>query len=430
MTNYQTKNPQDSARRQTIYVPATLFLLALFVKQFYILPSGSFQLADLCMAVSFLMVFLEQGSTFKIERIDLPLAAFVSFVFVINLCYSILDASMDCSIHTLYYVFNLMAVLLFRRLCTTREFLQRTILVLRLALYTQLAVYLLGMGRAYGGLRYMGTFNDPNQFGFYVFASLLFITVASRKINARTNPIDDVIALVLIFESVSTAMLLGVAALIVAKCVQFALAGSLSRRMLAMLFTVLVAIIVVPIITSPEGESVIPKTGIDTIDYAASRVENKMKKTFTSDGTYSNSLLIDRGLDKITKYPQYLIYGAGEGDRYRFAEAYATNELHSTPLSIWFYYGIVPFTLFCWWIVRNIRKLKRSEGIVVLYLPLLFECLVLANQRQPLFWILIVLASIDIAAKEQPASKDVSLKSNVISSVEKAEAVQTGSTIG
>lgn len=53
-----------------------------------------------------------------------------------------------------------------------------------------------------------------------------------------------------------------------------------------------------------------------------------------------------RGYDRICKYPEYLLFGAGEGAHYRFAEkSLFLGEIHSSWAGVLFYYGIID--LYC-----------------------------------------------------------------------------------
>lgn len=69
----------------------------------------------------------------------------------------------------------------------------------------------------------------------------------------------------------------------------------------------------------------------------------------------------------------------------------AADEVHSTVLSIWFYYGIVPWLIWLVWCAKQVKGIKRSARYI--YFAIGIECLTLINQRQPFFWMLLVLAS-------------------------------------
>ena len=54
-------------------------------------------------------------------------------------------------------------------------FLNALKVTLQCVLITQAAVFLLGVGKWYDGVRYEGTFNDPNQYGVFVLFSAFLI---------------------------------------------------------------------------------------------------------------------------------------------------------------------------------------------------------------------------------------------------------------
>ena len=102
-------------------------------------------------------------------------------------------------------------------------------------------------------------------------------------------------------------------------------------------------------------------------------------------------MLQERGYDKIIKYPYKMILGAGHGYNERY-KTYHTGEIHATFPSILFYYGIVPFIILILWIWENIKYVPKN--IMIVYFSLLVESMTLLNQRQILFWVLIMLGSL------------------------------------
>ena len=157
----------------------TLFLMGVFLKQFYLFSSGGFQLGDFCFMGSFLivMVFVLH---FKIPLIsgDGFFMGVVGCVTLINFIYMCVYGSnypgeFRFHMSIIYYFYNLFIILTFRQFSSDIDFLKKLRLVLQTGLAVQLAVALAGLGR-YGSMRYMGTFNDPNQCGFFILSSFLY----------------------------------------------------------------------------------------------------------------------------------------------------------------------------------------------------------------------------------------------------------------
>lgn len=377
------------------HLSEVFFLLFLLVKPFYILPSGSFQLGDLCIVLSLLFMFVEYGMTFSVDKIDAPLAAFLFFVIVIDLLYFCIDGSSTFLLYASYYVFNFFVVILFRKIATSEEMLKKIVFVLRVGLAIQVLIWVFGVGRYFGTMRYMGSFNDPNQMGFFVFSSYLFIQLATKKIKLKRFYVEDAVCIFLVIQTASTDMLLGFALIYLVKLVTLCKNATWRGKALYFFSMVLVAILALTVVF-PGATIGSIRTGNAQVDVALQRVTEKVEKLSNADGsTYSTSIVIDRALDKVIYYPEKMLYGAGEGNFSRFTQAHAVTELHSTVIGILFYYGIVPFLLLCVWVVKNFKRGNAEYDFILLYLSLLAECMFLANQRQPMLWMLIVLASLE-----------------------------------
>ena len=90
-------------------------------------------------------------------------------------------------------------------------------------------------------------------------------------------------------------------------------------------------------------------------------------------------------------YPQYILYGSGEGEYTRFTKTYHQDEIHATLPSILFYYGIIPTLILLSWVYSKIKK--ASIKTLIPLISIFMESFTLLNQRQVLFWILILFVS-------------------------------------
>jgi len=93
-----------------------------------------------------------------------------------------------------------------------------------------------------------------------------------------------------------------------------------------------------------------------------------------------------RGYERILNYPEYLLFGAGEGEYTRFGEQI---ELHSTFFNILFSYGIIGLSFFLI-AIRAIIK-KASKQVVFLLIILVLYTLAHMTLRSPLFWLSLLL---------------------------------------
>ena len=91
-----------------------LFLLYWLLKPYYLFSSGGLQIADFIMVLSFgLTIFDSRKLT--IRKIDLSFIVFVVMVAIINCIYTVLYQDSGFIKSILYYVFNLIAIILFVR---------------------------------------------------------------------------------------------------------------------------------------------------------------------------------------------------------------------------------------------------------------------------------------------------------------------------
>ena len=151
-----------------------LFYIAVFTKQFYLLPSGSIGIADLFFALSGALAFIMARRSGKriCYQEDFPWAVFLIFAAVINGIYFIQTGKGSLPLHTLYWMYSAFLIWTFRTLYSD-SFMRGLCWMCRINLVFQTIVLISGRGRyfheSWGGSRFMGTFNDPNQFCIFHF---------------------------------------------------------------------------------------------------------------------------------------------------------------------------------------------------------------------------------------------------------------------
>ncbi|MGV2998971.1 hypothetical protein ACEF15_02410 [Streptococcus suis] len=372
-----------------------LFYLFLLAKPFYFFKSGSIQPGDLFLALSVIAYIIENQFKIYYKKIDKPYLIFYGFVITINLIYFFIylgeTSLLSFILPILYYLYNLFVIMLCRYFYHNEEGLIRLRLVIRLSLYVQLLLYFTTPSFLVdtSQVRYTGTFNDPNQLGFFLLSSIYIIVVINRMLGHKEKILDHTCALILLFATSSTGILLGFAALYFCNLLFIESTMVLLKKMLLLLlgsFAVLILFQIVGTVFISGLE--------DSFLYQRllTKINKGLMNSSNNSGSYGElTLLQERGIDRVLLYPQYLIFGAGEGYYKRFVLSAIQLEIHSTFLGILFYYGIIPFTSLVYWIWGNIRK--AGYLIWVVFLPLIIESFTLANQRQPYFWILFVLAS-------------------------------------
>lgn len=353
-----------------------LFLLGVLFKQFYVLPSGFLQLGDIFMLLSFLSHFYPLR-TIPIQNEDNKLKVFIGCICLINGIYSALYLSVAFFLSIFYYIFNFCIVLVFGRLMYDRAFLSRLKKVLVLNLLIQLGILVSGSGRTLY-TRYQGTFNDPNQYGFFILSTFLLISLIDNidgKIGYTLACF--VLSLILIFPSASTGMLLAFGLFIV-----FFVIFSEKLQKKDIIRFLLILIILLCVIVLADMELIkLPNFINDSLIYQ--RLMHKINN-FSED---SRDLIKDRQWNKVFLYPEKLLYGAGEGYFQRFN---SISEIHSSILGPLWYYGIVPCSFWFSWCYSKIKKVNKS--MLCVYIALIIESITLVHNRQPFFWMIFVLA--------------------------------------
>ena len=387
------------------------FLIFVFMKQFYMFSSGGLQIGDLFFVLSFALYIhnTKNKIKFKIERIDAYLLIFVYLALIINLIYYTIYDKKEFIMSSFHYVYSFMIVILFRQLINEQQFIKKLVSVLKLNLIVQFLIYIIGLGRYFIEIRYMGTFNDPNQFGFFIYITMMLIVITSYILNKSTSFVYYLIAWILIFESSSTGMLLGISIFTVlsvllksvnkikemSKFTKLKKYKSITIRPRTILILGLI-ILIYTIIIEPNSQ-VIKDNLEDTL--ILNRVEEKINEFFYNEDEEKVSLIEDRGIDKLLLYPEQMILGAGQGNFGRFSKTHHSGEIHSTLPSILFCYGVIPTILVIIWLFNNIRNIPLHMNAI--YISLLVESFTLLNQRQPFFWMLFVLGSICVKKKKE-----------------------------
>lgn len=370
----------------------TLFLLFVFLKQFYIFPSGSIGLADISLMLCFLLLLYSRNldkSLLPTLKQDVLLYLFLGFVIVINSIYGILNQNREFFKYSLFWLYNVCAIWAFRELYNLfgDRFLRQLNHVIKLNIITQLLIYLSGQGRFlheyWGAIRYMGTFNDPNQLAFFLFLMVLLAYLYACTVKDKTFPIFYLLIIPVLLATKSTGILLGFLSFtglaILYVLYRIAARYHISKKLLGtamILAVILFSIFLIKIWPADDFD-------VKNLDYTMiSRIQEKLWKI--SHG----GLIWDRGMEKLVLYPQYLLFGAGEGGFARFTLASQVNEIHCCLFSVLFCYGILPTCILLRWIWNNIKGCPKAALCAVA--GLIIESFFLINYRQPMFWMVLI----------------------------------------
>lgn len=381
-----------------------LIYLYLLLKPFYLNESGTLQLSDIIIIIAFFLILLkspkiESNINLKLFKDYNILLIFVICIFFINIIGYLKYFTYDFLLSILYFVFILMGLYVFIYKITDRNFLN---IIYRISIFNvieQVFIFILGFGKYYSFGRYMGTFNDPNQFGFFIVLMLMYIYTLKNILNKDSKffIMTFILGAFMIFESASTGMILAIISFVF---IQFLINiknaikinKKHSRKVLFIFFVLIIFLIYLIIRYNTDKEFknnvniFLNKNIFSSSIYT--RILGKVDKMEAS----LIDILEDRHLEQIINYPEYLIIGAGQGNYERFSNGRYYGEIHSTLPSILFYYGVIPFLILLYWLYRNLKGLNIKQSSV--YIAIFIESFTLINQRQLLLWVLIIIANL------------------------------------
>lgn len=373
-------------------------IIYLLLKPYYIFASGSMQICDIFLALSFaLFLIYNKKNIYSFDNLKEQINKnkyylfFLILVLIIQSIYFITYTTTDFLIYLLYYIYDFLAIIVFGYAIKNEKFLSKMNIIIKLNLIIQLLIYALGYGRWYGLTRYMGTFNDPNQLAYFILLNYCFIYILNQKYNKNILPYLA-ISVFLIFESMSTGILLGISVFLILDVINImrtlpSFIKRNSKKIMAAFFIILF-VCSIGLAYSLYDANFLNKLQNSYLNIKIfDRVSEKVNKIDSKNG----NLLQERGYDRIKYYPQYIIYGAGEGNFKRWQLAYHQQEFHATLPSILFNYGILSLFLVCMWIYNNIKKLPFKY--IIVYIALLAESFTLVNSRQALFWVIFILGN-------------------------------------
>ncbi len=397
----------EKSNNKYLFYAEIFFCMFVFLKQFYLLPSGSIGIGDAFLIFSAIIVFVI-SIIIKKETIlypyDLYWYAFIVFVIIINGSYFVGTKNLEFLKYIVYWLYCTIAIWTFRKLAG-KQFFNRIAKVCKINIILQVIIYCFGLGRYYhegwGGGRFMGTFNDPNQCAFFIFTMLLFLFICKCYSGGFEFGIFFLLSILVIYVTKSTGMFLGVftfGLLYVMQKIVLKYKVSSNKRLWNLFFLIGILTICLELyIIWPAKNFDITQSGYTLV----SRIQQKIWKF--SHGNLAD-LLYDRSAERLVQYPQYLLYGAGEGGYERFPLGdfvykispgvfvmEFTHEIHSSFFEIWFCYGVVPTAILLLWIIKNIRACDKR--ILIAVGAILVESFFLVNYRQPFFWYIIVYSS-------------------------------------
>lgn len=347
-----------------------LFLLSYFSSKFYIFDSGLPQPSHFLLIILIFCFIFFKGKV-KVNLTSNLLLIFLSYVTFVNIVWCIFSNSFTYINSLVFWIFNFLTFLTITNIIRVRfSVFQNIILISFLVI---LICWVLGLGRYSFNPRYNFFFNDPNQLAFWVLCSLSIYLLKPNKMSILVISLGFFI----VMSSMSRSAILGLVFILIGYTFFYNFKYDL-KKIFTKVFAILFLFISIFIILN---------TNQDEFKYILDR--------FVETDVEDQADI--RGYTALLKYPEYLFFGAGQGEYYRFSST--NHEIHSTWAGLLFYYGVVGFIIFIFFLWSIWTKLSLYEKIIFLA-PLIYGFSTY-GLRTSIFWFFISIYVIHIELKKR-----------------------------
>ncbi|EDM43228.1 hypothetical protein SCB49_12154 [unidentified eubacterium SCB49] len=353
----------------------------MLLKPFYFFDSGSPQISDFIVLPAMALYFIKNRPLSLIkEKAVRYILAFLGLVCFVNIIYATLvfeGYQWTFLKPIFYYSYNI--VLFFFFLSLFKPFVKKDYVILLWvffgSLLIQYAMILLdidkGVVNNFQGRDY-NFFNNPNQLSYYsiVVLTMLFFIRKHVLDLPYLFSLCVSLSLVIILCATSFPTLVGGVILLLLYFLIIAKQHFL-KHLFLLVFPLLLLVLVKKEDVSREYERI------------TARFENPEKRM--------NATYADRGYDRLFEFPEYVLYGAGEGMNERFVpqDIKRPQEIHNLFGNILFSYGIFGCVLFLMFLYHVFSTVSKVE---LLYLvPLLLYNMVHNGVRFSFVWVLFAL---------------------------------------
>jgi hypothetical protein len=359
-------------------LPALGLSAYLVTSIFYIFPSGNPQPADFLLLATIVATLLVAWRRLPPEPVlYIALALFSGWIVLVNAVWFFLSPDLMFLKRTSFYLYNSIALLFVIAACYY-DF-QRLKVVIWWACVVALLAQLLYLEFLYVGLgkRAAGTFNNPNQLGYWALLVMACLAVVKER-----SPLGmlDIAALgagfyVLMLSLSKAASISG--ALLILLIVVFCRC----RRGAGVL---LAAALVLGVALQIAGGGLVERfMGLESV----ANLNHRLSEIGRSD----DDNLLNRGYIRLFQNPQYLAFGAGEGDFERLTEDAKKQgkEFHSTLGTILMSYGLIGLALFGLLLFVIFAKAPLAS---IAYLgPVMLYSITHMGLRFSIFWVFLAL---------------------------------------
>ena len=362
----------------------------LMLSPVYLFPSGLPQPADFMLALA-VLIWLGRGRYVihrELRGFVIAGAVFVINALLVSILWTLYLQDLDTIRGGIYYLYNFAAALLFCSMFAEDRF--KTLQILARGLLAGICVAFLAQLVLFDPLvpRQTGLFNNPNQLGYFGLLATCGLLVCARikALGSLASSIGVAFGVVVTLMSFSLTAIGALGFVFLAFAAFF-----LKSRQHAMVTTLLIALPVIGL-----GLYGMPERAEYFIERSEARIAVIDRKT---EGAADQ-----RNYSRIQEFPEYVMFGAAERGFWRFEED-ATTEIHSTPATVLFSYGVIGFVSFMAMLVLSGRRGEFGYWMLIAA-PMAYS-MTHMGLRFTLFWLLIALvASVTVSDLSRPVVRN------------------------
>ncbi len=352
------------------------------LKPFYFWESGLPQVSDIVL-ISAISLYIVKNklniSIFKGSSSYVFLnSIFAFYISFINTSWSlILNGEISFFIVSMFYIFNLIVSVTIVSLCKKYGELIYKLIYFSVLASIVLQFIIFSLSGGFAGNRAVAYFNNPNQLGYHSLVTLALLLFISEKLNI--NAIWLILGMffttVLCLASLSKAAIISFLGMLFYFFLLRIKKWILAKETNKILLVIVLIIMAMPIVYQYNNEVLSSNSLFVSVKYRLSTI-----------GQSGDDNLSQRGYHRLLSYPQYLLFGAGEGVYSRFG---SMIEFHSTLGNILMSYGLIGIFLYVSILFVAFKKNKWKDLYIIVFITL--YGLTHNGIRNTLFWIMIAL---------------------------------------
>lgn len=352
---------------------AALVVLALVIWPVYVFPAGYPQPVTFALLLAFLCVLISDPASVAgmVRKPEIGLIAlFLVYTLVVNAIFSLLYQDPEPLRNTAYYLQVLFGCISVNYVLRTEPTAPRLLTIAILgALAVQFVTFAVSV--PVQGVRATLLFENPNQLGFFGLLALAFILLLQRYTGypAIVSALGAALSVLFVMLSLSKGAILAAFLLLFL----YLLLAPLRDRRWQRLRPVLLIAFPLAVI----AVAVIYRDQIAMLGAVADRL--------AEIGASSDDSFAGRSYIRIVIWPQYLLFGAGEGliGRWEFP-----REIHSMFGTLLFSYGLPGLGIVCALLAVVWRR--NARDFIIYFLPILLYSVVHQPMRQSMMWTLLI----------------------------------------